>query len=33
MLRPPQMDRTISFVPPDGEFQLMSYRITENVNL
>lgn len=26
-------DRTISFVPPDGEFQLMSYRITENVNL
>ena len=27
------MDRTISFVPPDGEFQLMSYRITENVNL
>jgi len=27
------MDRTISFVPPDGEFQLMSYRIAENVNL
>ena len=27
------IDRTISFVPPDGEFQLMSYRITENVNL
>ena len=27
------MDRTISFVPPDGEFQLMSYRISENVNL
>lgn len=27
------VDRTISFVPPDGEFQLMSYRITENVNL
>ena len=26
-------DRTISFVPPDGEFQLMSYRITQNVNL
>ena len=26
-------DRTISFIPPDGEFQLMSYRITENVNL
>lgn len=22
-----------SFVPPDGEFQLMSYRITDNVNL
>jgi len=27
------IDRTISFIPPDGEFQLMSYRITENVNL
>ena len=27
------MDRTISFVRPDGEFQLMSYRISENVNL
>lgn len=27
------MDRTISFVPPDGEFKLMSYRITDNVNL
>jgi hypothetical protein len=26
------MDRTISFVPPDGEFQLMSYRITDNVH-
>jgi AP-2 complex subunit mu-1 len=26
-------DRTISFVPPDGEFELMKYRITENVNL
>lgn len=26
-------DRTISFVPPDGDFQLMSYRITQNVNL
>jgi len=27
------MDRTISFIPPDGEFQLMQYRITDNVNL
>ena len=26
-------DRTITFVPPDGEFELMKYRITENVNL
>lgn len=26
-------DRTISFVPPDGEFDLMRYRATENVNL
>lgn len=26
-------DRTISFVPPDGSFRLMSYRATENVNL
>lgn len=26
-------DRTISFVPPDGEFELMRYRATENVNL
>ncbi|RCH83381.1 hypothetical protein CU098_004837, partial [Rhizopus stolonifer] len=26
-------DRTISFVPPDGEFELMKYRTTENVNL
>jgi len=25
-------DRTISFVPPDGEFELMRYRITQNVN-
>lgn len=24
-------DRTISFVPPDGEFELMRYRITENI--
>lgn len=26
-------DRTISFVPPDGEYELMRYRITDNVNL
>lgn len=26
-------DRTISFVPPDGEFELMRYRSTTNVNL
>ena len=26
-------DRTISFVPPDGEFELMRYRCTENINL
>jgi AP-2 complex subunit mu-1 len=26
-------DRTINFIPPDGEFELMKYRITENVNL
>ncbi|OAA36203.1 adaptor protein complex AP-2, medium chain [Beauveria brongniartii RCEF 3172] len=26
-------DRIISFVPPDGEFELMKYRATENVNL
>lgn len=26
-------DRTISFIPPDGSFQLMTYRSTENVNL
>jgi len=26
-------DRTINFVPPDGEFELMKYRITQNVNL
>ncbi|CAG8679769.1 30_t:CDS:2, partial [Ambispora gerdemannii] len=25
--------RTISFIPPDGEFELMRYRTTENVNL
>jgi AP-2 complex subunit mu-1 len=27
------VDRTINFIPPDGEFELMKYRITENVNL
>ena len=27
------VDRTISFIPPDGEFDLMRYRATENVNL
>ncbi len=26
-------DRTISFIPPDGEFELMKYRITKSVNL
>mmetsp|Transcript_8579 Transcript_8579/g.14813 ORF Transcript_8579/g.14813 Transcript_8579/m.14813 type:complete len:425 (+) Transcript_8579:9-1283(+) len=26
-----ERDRTISFVPPDGEFQLMSYRLSTNV--
>src|SRR5437762_3554439 len=26
-------NRTISFVPPDGEFELMKYRTTENINL
>jgi AP-1 complex subunit mu len=25
-------DRTISFVPPDGEFELMSYRLNTQVN-
>jgi AP-2 complex subunit mu-1 len=28
-----ETDRTISFVPPDGEFELMRYRAVENVNL
>jgi len=27
------IDRTISFIPPDGEFELMRYRSTSNVNL
>jgi AP-2 complex subunit mu-1 len=26
-------DRVITFVPPDGEFELMRYRATENINL
>ncbi|KYQ92704.1 clathrin-adaptor medium chain AP-2 [Tieghemostelium lacteum] len=26
-------DRTISFIPPDGEFELMRYRTTEHINL
>uniref|UniRef100_H8ZWP4 Adaptor protein-2 complex subunit mu-1 n=1 Tax=Collodictyon triciliatum TaxID=190325 RepID=H8ZWP4_9EUKA len=26
-------DRTISFIPPDGEFELMKYRTTQTVNL
>jgi len=26
-------DRTVSFVPPDGEFQLMNYRISDSINL
>eukprot|EP01116_Phalansterium_solitarium_P024605 TRINITY_DN9053_c0_g1_i2.p1 TRINITY_DN9053_c0_g1~~TRINITY_DN9053_c0_g1_i2.p1 ORF type:complete len:434 (-),score=145.45 TRINITY_DN9053_c0_g1_i2:279-1580(-) len=26
-------DRTISFIPPDGEFELMKYRTTENINI
>jgi len=26
-------DRSITFIPPDGQFDIMSYRITENVNL
>ena len=28
-----EADRIISFIPPDGEFELMRYRATENVNL
>ena len=28
-----ESDRVISFIPPDGEFDLMRYRATENVNL
>ena len=26
-------DRTISFIPPDGEFELMSYRLNTHVRL
>jgi len=26
-------DRTISFIPPDGEFELMKYRTTENIEI
>lgn len=26
-------DRTISFIPPDGEFELMSYRLTTHVSI
>merc|ERR1712185_136191 len=26
-------ERTITFIPPDGEFELMRYRVTENINL
>lgn len=28
-----EQDRTISFIPPDGEFDLMQYRITQNIKL
>lgn len=27
------VDRTIAFIPPDGEFELMKYRTTEHINL
>ena len=26
-------DRTISFIPPDGEFELMSYRLNTHVKV
>jgi len=26
-------DRTITFIPPDGEYELMKYRVNENINL
>jgi AP-2 complex subunit mu-1 len=28
-----ESDRSISFIPPDGEFELMRYRSTNNINL
>ncbi|KAJ3062477.1 hypothetical protein HK102_008750, partial [Quaeritorhiza haematococci] len=28
-----ESSRTINFIPPDGEFELMKYRTTENINL
>lgn len=28
-----EADRTITFIPPDGEFELMRYRVTDNINL
>lgn len=28
-----ERDRAISFIPPDGLFELMSYRVSENINL
>lgn len=28
-----EYDRSIAFIPPDGEFELMKYRITQNINL
>lgn len=27
------VDRTVSFIPPDGEFEMMRYRITKNITL
>jgi len=27
-----EVDRTISFIPPDGEFELMSYRLNTHVS-
>jgi AP-2 complex subunit mu-1 len=26
-------DRTITFIPPDGDFELMKYRVADNINL
>ena len=28
-----ESDRTISFIPPDGEFELMSYRLQSHVSI